>query len=306
MTEDVGRPDKGLVLRSEFSFDRICVIQSLPPNGGNTGKRLYEELLDLQYSHTKLKIDYVDPPTVSELLRVLRCIRDEVERDNLIPILHFETHADREGMKLASGEYIQYKDLMPTLRRINELTRNNMLCVLSACEGAYISFYSMAEIHKRAPFWGVVGPTTMACAGVLEKGYKEFYQAILEREDLNRCVEILNRSSGENKVVFTALSSVYLFLYAFRSYLKCCEPEKLNERVKSILSELPEEISNDNPGLLARYLKYKLGNDFQKRHTFERARTIFFMHDIFPDNKDAFSPTYEDMLKIPLITETDA
>ena len=116
---------------SKFSFNTICIIQSLGENDRKTGKMLYGNLkldLDVELYNLKLHLMGVEVNTKEEFFSRLNQIKEETIQ-GMRPLIHMEIHGhdNKKGLVLASGEFISWEDLIPHLTVINYLSKNNFL-----------------------------------------------------------------------------------------------------------------------------------------------------------------------------------
>lgn len=107
-------------------FNKLWVIESLPTGDLKTGNTLIaNQLVEAKRDHSDLVVAYEQPNTKTELLQLLRRIRDEARSDGLYPMLHFECHGRRDGLGVANGQLVTWSALRETLIEINHACRLN-------------------------------------------------------------------------------------------------------------------------------------------------------------------------------------
>ena len=119
-----------------------------------------------------------EPQTADQLLEML----DQIARKagaGLRPILHFDTHGDAtHGIKLTSGAFVPWPDLVVRLRAINVATGNN-LCVVS---GVCFSMNAIRQVKlcEACPFFILIAPANEVSSGFLEDKTLAFYKSLFE------------------------------------------------------------------------------------------------------------------------------
>lgn len=170
-------------VETSFRFGHIVVLDSLRADERATGKEIESFLRMSLIGHPFLKVARHPCDTRNAFVAQLR--RLEVEAQNgLIPIVHIECHGSKEdGLQFADGLYMSWASLADYLNRINLHTGFNLLVVISACFGAYLS--TILDVRKPCPCWGVIAPTATAQPTELEGGYTVFYEELVKRWSLD-------------------------------------------------------------------------------------------------------------------------
>jgi len=175
MTEYSYSPEKGLTLRSGFGFSCVYVIESLKDVERKTGEELYHDLLKYEkINDPNIIVEYREVNNREELFKELESIHDILKSTGKVPLIHFETHGNKDGIALKSDEFVPYKILLPLLREINIIAQNNLFIVVAACNGGNMSFIIKDCLNEACPFFGVLGPTEMITAKEVINGYKAF------------------------------------------------------------------------------------------------------------------------------------
>lgn len=154
---------------------RIYILESLRSGDKKTGQDLKDNLRQIWYEQdiTDFDCQYYEVFNSNGLESLLERIKDEILKENKIPIIQFECHGSESGIQLASSELINWKDLFNHLRPINIASWNLLLLTLSMCNGDCVIRY--IDPAQRAPFRAVIGPTGNVLPCTLENSWCTFY-----------------------------------------------------------------------------------------------------------------------------------
>lgn len=158
---------------TEITKFTIVIIQSLKDNDWKTGELLYDDLsalLPIKYPDTSVK--FYDVKDKKELAETFYKIYNEIEDGELIT-LQIETHGCEDGVDLASGELVTWKEFLGIIRPINEKMLNLLLVCMSMCYGG--ALISQFEPEKRAPYRVFIGTGDTIKPQVLLDGFNAFY-----------------------------------------------------------------------------------------------------------------------------------
>lgn len=281
-------------MKNKTHFNKIYIIESLPGMQLSTGKRLYEDNLVWR----GLKIDGLNfelsqPKTASTFFDILQRISIEAHK-GVYPIIHIEAHGSKEGLEVASGEFIPWEELRNSLTEINIACKNNLMVVMAACEGIYL-FQIVQTIH-RAPFCGLIGPKRKVTASELQRDYSSFYSELLESFDGNIALEKLNANSPSDKLYLYAGCN-YLFCVVYKHYhFKQCTGSGLQQRIERLVSEAKKDprVMSLSVRQIRQGLKEQLKG--KKEEYFEKYMSNFFMIDLYPENRDRFNIRLNDVV----------
>src|SRR5689334_11818073 len=100
-----------MTLRSQagFSFYRIHILESLPSSELHTGKRLHEFLSAIPGNADHVSLDQC--VGIDNFFSALANIRANLEMSGEIPLIHIEAHGSKDGLALASGEFLRWAEL---------------------------------------------------------------------------------------------------------------------------------------------------------------------------------------------------
>jgi len=280
---------------SEQYFNKIYVIESLPEKERHTGKELFDDLLRWKAGEIEyLDVVYINLKSKNDFLDSLADIAVEVETDDVWPIIHLEMHGNNTGLGVASGEFIPWEDLREALTKINVALKINLLVVLAACEGAYLTLLLKAPF--RAPVWGLVGPVTNVTVRDIVVGFQEFYSVLLNTLDGIEAVRKLNDSIPNVPHKYDFVHCLGMFKDAYRQHL-------VEGYTKESLSARTERMTDKARGVpkWAGVTRRKLKRMFRKellkgrKPYFLKFREMFFMYDLYPENKIRFQITYQEV-----------
>ncbi len=282
----------GLSVNISAHFSKIVVIQSIPSTELHTGTELHKELENLDAWHARgLMPELHNVITKSELLELLLKLEETARLEGDWPVLHFETHGNQQGLGLASGEFITWDELKIPLVNLNIQTRNNLLVVLAACYGAYLT--SALVPTDRAPCWGLIGPNEVMYDSVLLKSFLEFYTELFATGNGSASLKRLNATVRSDKPSFTFSQCEFMFKMVYHKYLQnYFSPPVLKKRAIDLYHEAKRRgaAPAGGPGEIKRNL-LRTREDYFLSH-----RENFFMFDLYPENRKRFSVTYQDVL----------
>ncbi|MFH1468346.1 MAG: hypothetical protein ABIO70_28415 [Pseudomonadota bacterium] len=285
----------------EFNF--IYVVQSLRPGEKATGARLHEEELqglleELASVGAEIGSELVNVAGRRDLLDFLERVRNEVGSIGRFPVLHVEIHGtdDKTGLRLASGEFVPWSDLVSPLTAINAEMRNNLFLTLAVCSGAYLA-QILSAAHP-APFWGLVGPHDREWDGVLLDGFTAFYKVFLTeldgRKALHALREATDAAQANAKYLFFDAEST--FRKAFRAYVEQkCSAEAVETRLKWISEQARglDALTKEQREALTADVRDRM---LDPRPAFQDFRRVHFMIDKFPENDARFPMTFEEVM----------
>lgn len=265
---------------AKLGWDRIVLIESLPDGDLKTGARLYDDILRPAASE---RCSLRPVRTRREFLFELEALAREAEATFCRPILHIDAHGTREGVVLASGETVPWGGLVDPLRRINRASRNNLLVVMSTCHGISALVELGTKPTKPVPMRVLVGPADITVAGAVDKGFREFYQALLRTGHLTRAFEALQVQVPNARII----AAEQIFAAGFNNYLtRYCTRRVIVERLNTIVTtsrDVPQALSvNDTRRRARRALTEGMDDRFA---SFKR---VFFMTDVWPELEDRF------------------
>ncbi|WP_343688708.1 hypothetical protein [Chitinophaga sp.] len=202
--------EEGYIIEYNIPFTGIMVVQSLPSYETQTGKELYDDIIDRHCERLGYNSFFRNPYSKEEFKDVLNQIIDAILNKKHYWIIHLEMHGSENGngLVLASGELVTWEELGRYCRPINIHLHNTLVITLAACNG--INFYNAADFTKPAPFGIIVGPKQNIYNSDLLRDFTNFYDLLLCKFDLAPAIETLNIHDDGCK--YSVLSAGLLFL----------------------------------------------------------------------------------------------
>ncbi len=272
------------------------VIQSIPPEEFHTGTKLHEDLETLNTWHAKgLTSVLHNVITRSELLELFSDLEEKARLEGEWPVLHFETHGNQQGLGLASGEFMTWAELKIPLAKLNIQTQNNLIVVLAACYGAYLT--STLVPTDRAPCWGLIGPNEAMYPNDLLKSFLAFYTEFFATGNGSASLRRLNAAVSTDKLSYTFSQCEFMFKMVYHKYLQeLFSPRVLKKRALDLYLETKRRgaAPAGGPGVIKRQL-LKTREEYFPLH-----REKFFMFDLYPENRKRFTVTYEDVINFKI------
>ena len=289
-----------ILYRTEVRFNSIYVIESLPDGDPKTGRDLYDQViypatLQLPGIHTQ----FLSAPTSGAFLGALAEVGRNVRLYNHIPILHIEAHGSDDGIGLADGTEVTWRDLVPILGDINQACKMNLTVIAISCMGWNLTHSLMPA--DRAPLFMLVGPPAAMTGEDLLAATKRFYEAIAQHVDMNKGLEAMNDGQEYDTWRLKPATAEILYCRVFRHYLdELGGIDQSEQRVDAVVANVlesrplhPQKIDDLRASVRRDLSDHRLWYDHW-RHT-------FLMLDLFPDSEGRFGLTYD--LCMPSITQ---
>lgn len=204
-----------------FRFNKIYVIESLQEDERQTGKELYDDIINRRSCcHSALDTEYVQVPSLADWSFTIKRIIQEVKDNQVIPILHLELHgsSNHDGLVLAKGNLIPWRDFVSDMRCINIETQNNLFITMGICFGMDILYYTSLE--EPSPFWGIIGSLYALQNDDIYIRYSEFYDEFLQSFDLTKSLERLFQANPNRPQEYSFVNAPELFRVVYKNYLK--------------------------------------------------------------------------------------
>lgn len=153
---------------------RIAVVESLSDGESKTGTNLYEgELKPLTLKDESLTASLHVVNDITNFKRAIDEIADSLGGDELVT-LHIEAHgAGENGIRLASGENLGWKDFMDECRKLNDKISGLLVVTLSMCYS--IPILGCIDPIQRAPFKAILLTNKNVTVDEVERGFTAFY-----------------------------------------------------------------------------------------------------------------------------------
>ena len=283
----------------KFSFNTIYIIESLFEER-KTGKWLYEEIQNYQYKFKDFKIEYVPVYRKEELIKLLEDINQKSKNENRFPVIHLEAHGDKKGFNLydenGQTESVDWSELSPIFKDINNVTKNNLLITLGACYGSYLGMDSIEEFSKedRASFLVLIAPTEKIYPDEIKLGFSSLYKELFDSGDFGKALNSILKYTDKNILQASPLLA-RKFVIEMKKIVDSNEftlenrvfYEKLGEDVKN---EIKGQNFNRTMKNVSKYRKIFFKESMEKRYN------KYLMIDIYPENVNKFL-AFEDIWK---------
>src|SRR6266550_8567774 len=125
---------------TSLAFDSVAIIESLRPGDFRSGRELYEKTIaPVSVADGGFLSELYEITTARELLGALRTIHHGAKLFHRSPIIHMAAHGNKEGLELASRDFVPWSEIAPALTAVNEASRMNLLVVAAMCSGWHMS-----------------------------------------------------------------------------------------------------------------------------------------------------------------------
>ncbi len=210
-----------------FGINSVFWLRSLHDSELGPSRRVLEDVEPF-FASMSLPFDLRDVKTPAHLYRAL----DSLVASHVKPILQFDMHGTRDGLRLTdSDEIAPWTEVVPRLRAINVACRGN-LCVVA---GVWHAFYAIREasIMDASPVNVLIAPDREVQTGKLEEGLAGFYRALFSEGEIYAAFE---KHLGEPFKLFLAER---FFVIAVCKYIRnVCKGKGASVRRERLLSEV--------------------------------------------------------------------
>ncbi|EKC5752212.1 hypothetical protein QMS92_13100 [Cronobacter sakazakii] len=216
----------------KLNFNKLIILDCLKNDELQTAKSLYENLSDKGFRDG---IAHIKIPNIQELLSTFQDIIDSFIPAidiSLRPIIHIESHGNKNSITLPDGSYFSWKDLADRLRIINQLMNNQLIIFIGACHG-YHFIYNNHTIKGFTPVYFCIAPLESIPAGDIQDAALKFYESLFLNFDLKQSAELLHESN------FYTYNSDYMFHRVFHEAMqKHHRGNGLKKRREFLVSEI--------------------------------------------------------------------
>jgi len=278
---------------TSFSFDSVAIIESIPSGELKTGTELFETVLAPAYTaNPRFVYELYHARSAQQFLGILETIRRDAERFHHSPIVHIETHGDKEGISLSNGEAVSWAQVAPALTKINTLSRMNLLVVAAMCHGWHM--VDLLRPVERAPAFGIVGTEETVAAGELFETMQRFYRVLLGLGDFRADMDAANEGVSYEGWRFKMEGAELWLCRAFKHYIESMTTEEtLAERVNRMVADVARAQNLDLRGtMIARAALTEAVRNHDS--WFNYYKNQFLMLDLFPQNAARFPLEFAD------------
>jgi hypothetical protein len=292
--QPLGNTTTILAYATDFTFDSVVVLESLPAGELRTGRDLFDTILaPFSLSDPGFVSELRTPDSAEAFLGHLNEVVALARKYRRSPIIHIEAHGDKDGIGFADESSLTWADLVGPLTTLNELSRMNLCVVAALCHGWHLS--SVLRPVDRAPAFGVLGTMAEPCAGELLVSMQHFYTTLLAPgNDLNAALRAANANIADSDDHYRLEGAERMLCKVFDHYVRTAHAdESLEARADRLLKEHAVNTPVP-PALRAQLHAVIVGRLADNRGWFDRYRTRFLMLTEFPENEPRFSLRYED------------
>lgn len=261
----------------------IWILESLPAGDTQTGTLLRDAILERAPDSKKtLSVYHRTAVNTSELLATFDEISASVTDGNY-PILHIEAHGNEEGLGLANGEIIGWKDLSAPLIRLNELLRAQLIVTVAACSGGLMARTAAESV--RAPFLAVLGPSTEIWDNELYADYCQFYFEYDKTRSITKARWAMNSfKTATQDYYFSTAMNIFTQFAHYRN----AQPESPGDRRKRMI-EIAKRMAAKDPTIDVQEMEALLVEQFPDQRAFDLDLWNRFMFiDRYPENSHTF------------------
>ncbi|RWQ31931.1 MAG: hypothetical protein EOS21_31415 [Mesorhizobium sp.] len=171
-------------LNSIAYVNSVVWITSLLDKEVGVTRRVVEDLEDLFHRVGMSQFHRYAPQSAAELLQILDDLAGLARDRGLRPIIHFDTHGDKEkGIRIVqTGEFVPWSELIARFRAINSQTGNNLCVVSMACFSLHM--VSKASLLEPTPWYIFAAPDEEVVAGFVEETVVPFYERVFVQRDI--------------------------------------------------------------------------------------------------------------------------
>lgn len=168
-----------------YSFNTVLILDCLGEDELQTGRKLNEDLRDMQMRTRRATIGYWKAKSRAEFVGYFGHIMEHCMQENL-PLLHIECHGnEKNGLEMPDGSLLlSWQELASLTRPLNEVTRNNLGIILAACDGAYLA--REMKWNEPSPFGYLIGSDKGITSGETSRSTRAFYSTLFDTMDLPR------------------------------------------------------------------------------------------------------------------------
>jgi len=212
----------------------VYIIESPNANdllNGRCEGRVLKDALNLSKIISSYNLT-VDKSSFSEALG-LRIYKAMLEKAG-VPILHFSSHGNEEGIKLTNNAFLKWNELRELLIPINEVLNGGLIICISSCFGFKGCRMAMSS-DTGLPFYGLIGPNSDATWSETAVAFVTFYHHLFSKgSTVPQAVKAMCTASGKND---------FQFIYgdkarqAWIDVIKEEERQKIIEKLQRLIAE---------------------------------------------------------------------
>jgi hypothetical protein len=229
-----------------FSVNTVYLVTSSRPGEEGTTRRLVESISDTSNNGGNFNFMHSRIHSGDGYFQLLDGILHEID-NGLRPIIHFDMHGSQErGLEIGhTGEFIDWKSVIDSLRILNTKLHNELVVLITACHG----FHAILPIsfEKTAPFLCLIAPEKEIQVGHIEDRVPEFYRELFFSSSLALACQKLGKE-------FKYFHSAEFIFKTLSRYIKeKCKGTGGQKRREDLLTEIMETRLGEYPGKISEY-----------------------------------------------------
>jgi len=273
--------------RVNYGADTVEIIDSISPRDGQTARRLYDHIRDLQYDSLVMqgRVTRHSVSNVAEFNNLLARLANEAEKEDSWPLIHVESHGGSEGLQLANGDLVRWADVQPRFLRLNKATRNHLFVVMAACKGFH-GIKAMLDLTDHSVSLRLLaGPGEETSSGKLEDATKAFYSSLLRAGDMVSAIQ----EARKNEPTFSVYSAEPAFIVGWSKAIR--EYPTTNKGIQQRAEQIVTQAKTSSRPLPPQaHSRAKTAiRSLDMNIPFEAFKRKFFMLDLFPEIDEEIS-----------------
>jgi len=277
---------------SRCMFNAVFVLQSLRDEDHKVARDLEDGIIGPYCRNLGLFSSFEQIGSTSDLERALEVILKESSLQTpAYPIIHLDAHGSPNGIELSpSGESVAWRWLHDQFRAINIATANNMLVVLTSCDGVN-ALRETIPLSAPAPFWGFVAARGHPTGGELHERFSPFYRILLTTSNFPAAERTLGQGyesfSVEQLLVYSVLA--YFMEHAIGSGRAKYSEDLTTKLLSKYRAQGSEPMLRD----VRRFVKAAIAPE---KFDLEKYKRLFLMADD-PRNSGRYTWSLDDIIK---------
>lgn len=229
-----------------ISVNAVFLITSPRTDEEGVTRRLIESISDASNNGGCFNFTHASIYRGDGYFQLMNEMYSEID-NGLKPIIHFDMHGcEARGLEIgATGEYIDWKSVVDSLRILNEKLQNELVVVITACHGLHTIL--PVTFEKTAPFLCLFAPEEEITVSDIEDKVPKFYHELFATESLESAFQKL----GDKFKCFNSVEFLFktLALYIRRE----CKGVGGRERREELLTQIMESPLGDASEKISEY-----------------------------------------------------
>lgn len=275
-----------IMKRFDYTFNKIFILESLG-EADTYADSLYRETIEPCCRMSRLATE--PPIKIYNRSDWDKAIEKILQDKHQFPLIHFEMHGDEnEGLFLRLGDFVPWPDVIQDLTKINIRSQYNLIISMAVCYSSRLAF-NISMVNQRAPYLFSVSTRLKVCGKDTYKLFSVFFKELIKTGELYAALKQVEKTNPDLPPKFDILAVPYLFVSTFKNYFM--QHQNISEIEREFYHIVPEmqeremseeEFRNTKKGFVTIF-------DYEVNKIYQRYRDLFFMIDLYPDNKQRFN-----------------